>query len=691
MINWHSIPFARLLIPFTIGIVVYNCSPGTLPLAYLLIILAGTYLLYISKANIQLKFKQKAWISIAISLLFVSVGIFRSHLSQANTSKNHYSNIEGIKYLKIEIRDILEAKNGKIKIIAEATNAIDSQNRKTSCSGLILLNLSSDSASFTPRIGDNYSIKAHLRTPEHSYNPGTFNYQTHLKRKQILCTIKAHSNELIKTNTYSFNIKKSAYEYRDYCIEVIKNNIPNKISCGISEALILGYKSDLNEETNLIFTRTGTLHILAVSGMHAGLIFSILNFLFGFLKKFKRGELLKTVIILSFLWFYAVMSGLSTSVIRAAVMFSLLSIGKIVNKDKNPLNTIFSSAFLMLVYEPNYFFDPGFQLSYLAVLGIVVCYSKIRGLYHYKTKVIAAVLDLINVSLCAQILTFPISIFYFNQFPSYFLLTNLIVIPVYTLIIFLILALFPFSSIPVISLNIGKLIDVLIYYNDKFMQWTDRLPYSVIENINIDLIELFALYLIIALSIFFVHYKNKTSFILILLVLSILKPYQHYTQKKYMKQRFICIMGFRNTDIFVCVDGEKAFVYGDSLSFTQKSIKNDLNRFFLKNNIKSKYTIRENYTFVSTNFTSISEIGFQFFDRIVTKQNTAQLNGQARVYFTILGEGEKQSYNPKISANNLIISHKILKSKRESINKELFNVYGKKINISNRFRIICRF
>jgi competence protein ComEC len=691
MINWHSIPFARLLIPFTIGIVVYNCSPGTLPFAYLLTALAGAYLLVTSKLKIQFKFKQKAWISLAISLLFVAVGIFRSHFSQANVSKTHYSKIEGIRSLKVEITDVSESKNDKIKITAEVKQVFDSSFLKINCSGLVLINLRIDSNSSLPSIGENFILKANLLKPEHSENPGTFNYQTYLERKQILCTVSTQSDKLIKTDEYAYHLKKSAYKYRDYCLKIIRNNIPNKMSYGISEALILGYKSDLNEETNLIFTRTGTLHILAVSGMHAGLIFSILNFLFGFLNKIKRGAVYKTMIILSCLWFYAVMSGLSASVVRAAVMFSLISIGKTINKDANPLNTIFSSAFLMLVFEPNYFFDTGFQLSYLAVLGIVVSYSKIRAAYRHKSKVMVSVLDLINVSLCAQILTFPISIFYFNQFPSYFILSNLIVIPVYTLIIFLILAIFPFSSIPLISFNIGKTIDRLIYYNDKFMKWTDQLPYSVIENINIEFIELFMLYLIILLILYFFYFKTKTSLILILLSLSILKPYQYYVKEKCKRQRFICLMGFKNADIYVCVDGEKAFVYGDSLSFTQKSIKNDLNRFFLKNNIKSKYMIREKDTFVSTNFRSIPALGFQFFDRIVTMENTAHLNGQALLYFTILGEGEKQSYNPKISANNLIISHKILKSKRESINKELFNVYGKKINISNRFRIICRF
>ena len=212
-----------------------------------------------------------------------------------------------------------------------------------------------------------------------------------------------------------------------------------------------------------------------------------------------------------------------------------------------------------------------------------------------------------------------------------------------------------------------------------------------IENINIEFIELIILYLIIILSLYFFYYKTKTSLILILLALSILKPYQYYLKEKCNRQRFICLMGFKNADIYVCVDGEKAFVYGDSLSFTQKSIKNDLNRFFLKNNTKSKYMIQEKDTFTSTNFRSIQALGFQFFDRIVTMQNTAHLSGQSKVYCIIQGEEKIQLYRPKISANNLIISHKTLKRKRESINKELCNVYGKKINISNRFRIICRF
>jgi competence protein ComEC len=453
----------------------------------------------------------------------------------------------------------------------------------------------------------------------------------------------------------------------------------------------LGYKSDLNEETNLIFTRTGTLHILAVSGMHAGLIFAILNWVFSFLIKFKKGNILKAIIILSCLWFYALMSGLSASVIRAAVMFSLMTIGNLVHRSNSPINTIFSSAFIMLVYDPNYLFDPGFQLSYAAVLGIGFSYSKIRNIYRHKPKTIVSICDLINVSLCAQILTFPISIFYFNQFPSYFLLTNLIVIPVYTLLIFLIIAIFPLSFLPIISLFIGRMIDLLISYNDIFMHFMDRLPYSVIENLSIDNFELFMLYGFIFTTIYGIYVKKKIPVIPILIGLSLLTPYEYINQKNIEQQRFICLMGFRNADIFVCVDGENSFVYGDSLSFTQKSIKNDLNKFFLKYKTKSKYMIQGKNTFVSTNFRSISELGFQFFDRIVTMQNTAYFNGQNQIYMLLDGVEKKQIQRRKIPPSNLIISHKILKNKGSAFLDNLFNSHGAGINISNRFRIICQF
>jgi hypothetical protein len=150
-------------------------------------------------------------------------------------------------------------------------------------------------------------------------------------------------------------------------------------------------------------------------------------------------------------------------------------------------------------------------------------------------------------------------------------------------------------------------------------------------------------------------------------------------------------MGFRNADIFVCVDGENSFVYGDSLSFTQKSIKNDLNKFFLKYKTKSKYMIQGKNTFVSTNFRSISELGFQFFDRIVTMQNTAYFNGQNQIYMLLDGVEKKQIQRRKIPPSNLIISHKILKNKGSAFLDNLFNSHGAGINISNRFRIICQF
>ncbi len=691
MINWHSIPFARLLIPFTIGIVVYNCSPGTLPYAFMLILLACTFLIFESSLQIQTKFKLKIWTSISMLALFMSFGAARLHYNSAGIEKTHYSNLRETEYLKVEIIDVLDSKTDKLKIVADALDAIDSSRRKTKCSGRILINLKIDKLNCHPNIGDSYWIKANLTKPEYSENPGTFDYKTYLKRKQILDYINTSTSQIIRTKDSFYHIKKTAYKLRDYSLAVIKNNIPNKLSYGISEALLLGYKSDLNEDTNLIFNRTGTLHILAVSGMHAGLIFAILNWIFGFIIKFKKGNILKVTIILFCLWFYALMSGFSASVIRAAVMFSLMSIGNLVNRSNNPINTIFSSAFIMLVYDPNFLFDPGFQLSYTAVIGISFCYSEIRGLYLNKPKAIIAICDLINVSLCAQLLTFPISIFYFNQFPSYFLITNLIVIPIYTLLIFLIIAIFPLSLFPIASLFTGKVIDLLICYNDIFMHFMDSLPNAVIMNLDLDYLELSLLYAFILKIIHDINFKIKINIIPILILLSILSPYESYKHKRIQNQRFICLMGFKNANIFVCVNGEKSIVYGDSLSFTQKSIKNDLNRFFLKHKIKSKYMIQENFSFVSTNFRSISGLGFQFFDRTMTIQNTAHLNRQNSVYYLVNG-AEKTSYiNLKLNPSNLIISHKIKEYKKHKIQNELFKRFGKKINISTRFRIICQF
>ena len=150
-------------------------------------------------------------------------------------------------------------------------------------------------------------------------------------------------------------------------------------------------------------------------------------------------------------------------------------------------------------------------------------------------------------------------------------------------------------------------------------------------------------------------------------------------------------MGFRNANILVCVEGENSFVYGDSLSFTEKSIKNDLSRFFLKHKIKSKYMVQEKKSFVSTNFRAISGLGFQFFDRIVTIQNTAQLNRQNNVYFVVSGLEKKPLSKSNCNPSNLIISHKIKESQKHKIENELFKRFGKKINISTRFRMIYQF
>lgn len=197
------------------------------------------------------------------------------------------------------------------------------------------------------------------------------------------------------------------------------------------------------------YSKTGTMHVLSVSGMHVGIVFLVLSFLFKPLDKFHALSYFRIFLIVPAIWFYAMISGFSSPVCRAALMISLVVIGKVLHRNLNSYHIIAISAFFLLLYNPFFLFDVGFQLSYLAVFGLVYFHPKLYQLFHFHNKIFDYLWSYCALSIAAQLATFPLGLYYFHQFPLYFLLSNLLILLPVTLIMYLgILLLFiPFKEI----------------------------------------------------------------------------------------------------------------------------------------------------------------------------------------------------------------------------------------------------
>ena len=288
----------------------------------------------------------------------------------------------------------------------------------------------------------------------------------------------------------------------------------SKDELGITEALLIGYTNDLDKDLVQSYSNTGVVHIIAISGMHLGLIYVMLIWVFKRLPLIKKSKPIQVIFILSCLWLFSLLTGASASVCRAAVMFTFITLGANFFKQASIYNSLAASAFVMLCYNPYYLWDVGFQLSYLAVGGIVAFQKPIYNWLYIPNKYADAAWKLLAVSLSAQVLTFPICVYYFHQFPNMFLITNLIAVPLSSGILYAAIALIAFSWVPYAGLYLGKLVNGAVWCMNKIILWVDSLPFTLWDKIPATVLTTWLLYCtVIGASLWLLHaQKNWLKF-----------------------------------------------------------------------------------------------------------------------------------------------------------------------------------
>ena len=277
----------------------------------------------------------------------------------------------------------------------------------------------------------------------------------------------------------------------------------------VCSALLIGFKDLLDAELISAYASSGALHVLCVSGLHVGLIFIILQYIIVIPENKQYLRILKQMIILSVIWFYAFLTGLSPSILRSATMISIIIMAKFLKRDNYMLNTTLLSAFLLLCFNPFMLTEVGFQLSYLAVIGIVYLHQQLVILFYPTNRLLFHTWQLTSVSLCAQLITFPLGLLYFNQFPNLFLVSNLLVIPLATGIIWVAVGAMLLTMIPYMSVVVfyaWKIPFALTWIMNRALLFAEQLPFSIVKGIYITVAETWIIYLIIALFIWFLLY-----------------------------------------------------------------------------------------------------------------------------------------------------------------------------------------
>ncbi len=556
MIQKGEIPFVRFLLAYIPGILIAWYFPLRIQQIYffLFFFLLPTVLvlglIYYKRFHLY-RFR---WIGGLLFYIFLFlVSSYRTLEQSGQFQSNHFSVFKAKSLLvKIKSEPVLRADIARFEV--EVINA-DQQE----VSGKLLVALKADSShSFNLNYGDILLIPAVYHEVEPPYNPGEFDFKYYLKTKQIKqqCFINEKQIKKIASNRGN-PIISFALNLRQKIIQQFKKHMTNPEATALASTLIMGYRADLNVETLNSFSKTGTMHILSVSGMHVALVFLLLGFLLKPMDKVPRMRLLKTCILIAMIWFYALITGFSPSVNRAALMISFVILGKAISKKMNTYNLLAISAFILLLYNPFYLFDVGFQLSYLAVFGLVFLHPHIYQSLYIKNKLLDAAWSYTALSLAAQIVTFPLSVYLFHQFPLYFLLSNLLVVLPVTLLMYVGIAFVLLLPFNLLLPYIGSLLKWLVLLSNQILHYISQMPMASLDGIWISGLQLLVLCVLTIAYIFAFIYKNKTALFVAMGTTLFLLIHHRFEQFESLKREEIIFYSLRKNTALVYFRGKE--------------------------------------------------------------------------------------------------------------------------------------
>ena len=469
-------------------------------------------------------------------IFLIVLGYDLSYLNNVKNHPEHYTNLahkENKMIVKIASLPVAQDKSIKAELSVEYL--IDSSKCKKTFGKIIgyFKGVGSSQLNY----GDLIYMDKSLHEIEGSKNPSSFDYKKYLKSRNIFHGVYLDSNSFAKlSRTNEFSITGIATDLKIQLINLLRHQIPNHQEFSVISALILGYDDEINRDLTNAYAVTGTIHVLSVSGLHIGIIFFILDYLFKFFGKSKYGKLIRFLGVAVGIWTFAMISGLSPSVIRASLMFTLFLFAGIINRQYHPINTLLSSAFLILCNNPFAIVNVGFQLSYLALGGILIFQKNIYNILTVKNFILEKIWSLTSVSIAAQITTFPLMMYYFHNLSTIFIVSNLLIIPIATLVMYGGIALLLFSFLPRIASLIGLCVKNMVSFMNYLTLKMSDFPFSHIDNIFITYTEMWITFFVVIFIAAFFTTKNKEylfyslSFVIVLLISLNFKYYSESNQ-----------------------------------------------------------------------------------------------------------------------------------------------------------------
>lgn len=532
---FRFVPFIRILLPLITGIIIAEY----LPLPHIIekgcIAMGSMLMIYIVMVQVG-KSRGKIFQGLLIQSMLLTAGFC---LHQHYGFRPDPPDISDAVYTVCRVTSPASIKKTyyKLEVMVESAFLQDTVIHPQKKAYLELL---ADSFPAIPEPGDLIIVKRGFYEPRDAMNPYTFSQKRYLRSMNIYYTGRVFRHDQI---SLSGHIPLPAFKrflnyLRTSLISVFDRSSLDSEERGIAQALVFGFRDGLERDVKKAYSNTGSIHILAVSGLHVGLIYAMLNALFFFLRRKRWKLLLKFLLVVLFLWLYTFIAGLSPSVLRATIMFTMFQLGQLFSRKSNSYNTLAATAVILMLTDTTSLFDIGFQLSFLAVGGILFFYPYMSKWVKSRYKAVNYVWNMCAVTLAAQLSTFPLCLYYFHQFPNYFLVANLIVVPLSSLvlgggILYILICWIPWLN-EVIAWPLNYLLKGMTWY----IRWLDQLPGSVWGGFTPGKWETLLLYTgIITLSIYFISRRNRWIFgslisLLLLLCITLTKRWENINRRE---------------------------------------------------------------------------------------------------------------------------------------------------------------
>ena len=622
MKNLRPVPFFRLILPLIIGIL---CAMYlNIDAEFLLWTLPIIFVFSVLISRLKGHFSKRWMYGALLTLLFFLLGFIRFNQVYELSSAQHFSRqrLTKTSVFEAEITDMPVIKKERVKVQLKILKAGHENAASATADGNLLAYIDLDSLSQSLSYGDRIIFQGKPTQIRPPGNPEAFDYRKYLHTQNIHYQLFVSGENWTKSKTTGgIYVQRQAFKMRKKFLKILRKYLPDSETFSVGSALILGYKDEMDEDIRTAYAQTGAMHVLAVSGLHVGLIYLIIAKLFDLIFGTYRRKMrfIKALTCLVGLWLFAMLTGMSPSVMRASVMFSVIIVAGLVRRNNRIYNSLCISALFLLLLNPFMILSVGFQLSYLAVTGIVYFQPRIYALLICENKFTDFLWQLCSVSVAAQLVTLPLSLYYFHQFPVYFWASGLIVVPAASLILSGGLLLFFFetllsSFVPFIATAIGFLLYWLIFIVNFCIKSLQFVPGSVIEGIWISGFVMLTLYVVMLFLVKGINTrkgKYLTAGTAILAMVFILTAFE---KSKFINNRQIIVYDVYKNSLIDFIDNNTAY------SLISKDLKDKSYGFAVKNyhyaqDVHKSEVINIDTSGYNTPTLFVKEKFVQFFDK----------------------------------------------------------------------------